>query len=102
MAENEFPKIFKCPHCGSSKTVIGVSLAPFKENGKIPIDAFGAMERKATPLLDPRMCTLTVPLTMTSWDVCYDCGTYYCTKAEIIQQPKQNAPGAPGIIRPNF
>ena len=36
MAENEFPKMFHCPKCGSEKTVVGLALAPLKISGEVP------------------------------------------------------------------
>jgi transcription elongation factor Elf1 len=87
MAEDTFPKSFHCPKCGSEKTVIGMAIAPLKINGSIPITAFGALEHKLTPLMDPKNAKISCPAISSHFDVCWDCGTYYCTRAELVHLP---------------
>jgi hypothetical protein len=84
---NDFPKTYKCEKCGSSDTVIHRALAPLKASGQVSLDHFGSLEVKITPLMDPATCQVTVPCAVTHWDVCYDCGHYYCTKTETKNVP---------------
>jgi len=97
MAENEFPKIFKCPKCGSEKTVVGMALAPLKISGEVPIGAFGSIEKKLIPLMPPQQCKIAVPCLVICTDVCYDCGTDYASKVARVQIPKDQF-ARPGMI----
>ena len=92
MASSDFPKMFKCPKCGSDQTTIGKALAPLKMNGTVSLAAFGSMDKKYTPLVEPKDCKLFIPILVTHFDVCFECGTYYVTKVEIMQAPKQQQP----------
>ena len=87
----EFPKIFKCK-CGSERTVIGVATTPLKMNGTIALSAFGAMENKLIYLTDPSKSRISTPAVLSHWDVCMDCGSWYCVKVEVVQVPKQQQP----------
>ena len=87
MVESQFPKSFHCPKCGSEKTVIGLAIAPLKANGTIPLSAFGALEHKLTPLFDPKQAKISCPAISSHFDVCYDCGTYYCARVELVYLP---------------
>ncbi len=84
---NDFPKTYKCPKCGNSETVIHKALAPLKASGQVVLDFYGAMEAKMTPLQDPQKCQVSVTCVITTWDICFNCGEYYCTKAEIKNVP---------------
>jgi len=95
MAEASFPKNYHCPSCGSEKTVIGMGLAPLKMSGEIPLDAFACMERKAIQLVEPSKAKISVPTVITCWDICWECGTYYCNRVEMVHIPIQQ----PGLVR---
>lgn len=54
----EFPT---CPDCGSKVTVAQLAVAPFKESGKIPKEAFAALRKEIIPLEQPVLATIAVP-----------------------------------------
>jgi len=83
--EKKFSIEFKqCPLCGCPDTTCRLA---YKEEvvdkGKGP-DAFASTEKKATPLIDPRKATLTLPVLVESYDNCAKCGFRYCTKSEVV------------------
>ena len=97
MAENEFPKMFHCPKCGSEKTVVGIALAPLKISGEVPLGAFGSMRKDLVPLMPPQACKIAVPCIVICTDICYDCGTGYATKVVRVSVPKEQF-ARPGMI----
>jgi hypothetical protein len=83
-----FPKVFEsCPRCGCQETITKEAIKPYQENGKLPKDAFASLVKTAVPLLEPVLANLTIPVIVAHMDVCSACGEYYCTKAEITNQP---------------
>ena len=99
MAE-DFPKKFHCPNCGSEKTVMNVAATPLKASGRLPLDAFCMMDQKVIYLEEANKATGVVPAIKSSFDVCFDCGTWYCTMTEktLITLPPPKA--LPGMKRP--
>ena len=94
MAENEFPKHLHAQSVVARKQWSVYHLHRSKKMGRYRLMRL-AQWKKATLIACPTQCKIAVPVTMTICDVCYDCGTYYASKVEIVQIPKQNAPGGP-------
>lgn len=81
-----FPVEFKeCPVCKSEETICR---AACKGEPSIPEGTFVSLEKRFTTVQAPSK--LLGPLAkgiLTHYDVCQNCGTSYCTKAEIIMAP---------------
>ncbi len=99
----EFPIIFpKCPACGCPDTVARLACA---DDPSVDPTAFASLEKLLVPIQDlSKLTTPTVKAFVVHYDVCAQCGTRYCTKAEIIFMPVRLAPGTPGTpgARPPF
>lgn len=91
-------KTFKCPNCGSIETVSQLAIKESKlvEKGLLKADVPSALRRNIIPLVEASRVALTVPAVATHFDVCADCGTEYCTRAEVAELPIQYVqPGQP-------
>ncbi|MHB8084366.1 MAG: hypothetical protein ACYDHZ_00875 [Dehalococcoidia bacterium] len=99
-----FPvEIKKCPVCGSPDTMVNVAVEEAKKANKLPHDfPFGSAEKVAAALIDQRFVGAMAPAVLMHFDVCYNCGTRYCTKAEIIQVPVQVQMNPRGKMQPPF
>ena len=85
MSDNEIPQgplNFLCPNCGSGETVSRRLTEPERENGSIPPDVFSSLSRGVTPISAPKVLGVQVDIIVTYQDVCAQCGTPYCTRAE--------------------
>lgn len=91
----------KCRVCGCEETV-----AQKGAQGVIPEGTFVALEHKITPLEQPMLAVVTVKAIRYSEDICVECGTKRCTRADLIQipiqmlqQPGQQPGGTPMLNR---
>lgn len=80
MAEEQFPKFWKCPKCGSDSRL---TIKGWEEthNGQCPPGTHWEHQEYTmqTPGdLFPKKVSL-------HWDICWECGTRYAFKAEITQ-----------------
>lgn len=86
MAEqSRFPIVFgKCPNCGCTDTITQLAWDEEAEKGRVNKDTPVAAEHLQAPLIDPKKTIgITAGILILSVDWCADCGTRYCTKAEI-------------------
>lgn len=81
-----FPKDFNdCPVCHTGETICRLAC---DGEPSIPKGTFVSLEKVFTPIQD--VAKLIGPLVkgiMCHYDVCANCGTKYCTRAEIISVP---------------
>ncbi len=83
MTEAKFPKVFKCPNCGSSETAAKES-CKFTHNGKSPEPYY----LKADPpyvLIVPGVFDLVQKAMIVYRDICFECGKEYVTRIEVQQ-----------------
>lgn len=107
MAEqSRFPIVFeKCPICGSKETLTRLAWDEEAEKGRVNKDTSVAAEHIATPLIDPKKPpVLSASILFQHFDTCANCGTRYCTKADIgtgpvtmKQHPLGTVPPGPGM-----
>lgn len=94
----DFPE---CPVCHSTETVSskGMLIGIGDKSEKYP---FSHLEQKLVPIEQPVMAGVMVKAILTHYDVCYKCGTYRCTRAELVSVPVQAGPGQkmPGMGMP--
>lgn len=91
MAEElKFPLEFKeCPNCGSTKKVAGTIAEQEKKKGKISKEAQACIQQVTCIITDPRMVPLQAPVILIFLDICADCGTVYCIRAQLgVATPK--------------
>ncbi len=101
----KFPKAFsKCPVCGCEETLTGLIKADEVANNRMsPLIKTGL--QVAVPIIDPTriVAQITAPVLMALFDICADCGTYYCREANLMKgivgpQPR---PGPGGFLHGN-
>lgn len=104
MAEqSRFPMVIdKCPQCGSPETMCKVAWAEEAAEGRVNADTKVAAEMVQFPLIDPkRALSITTNILVIATDYCANCGTRYCTRAEIIKgqvtMKKQGPPPGGGF-----
>lgn len=74
-----------CPICHSKGTVARLACA---NEPSLPKGIFVSMEKIFTPIQDiSKIATPVIKGVLVHYDVCVNCGTRYCTKAEIISAP---------------
>ncbi|KKL84579.1 hypothetical protein LCGC14_1963360 [marine sediment metagenome] len=79
--------ILKCPNCGCPDTVNRAAAAPYKEDGRIPKDAYVAHSVTNKMIVPPTKVSLSVPTLFIYMDICLDCGILYATRAEQRDVP---------------
>ena len=81
-----FPVIFsECPICHSKDTVCRLACA---DESSIPKGTFVSLDKLFTPIQDiNRIATSMIKGILSHFDICAECGTRYCTKAEITSAP---------------
>lgn len=96
-----FPIEFKeCPICHSKETVCRLACA---DEPSIPKDVFVSLDKTFTPIQDvSKVVSPLIRGILVHYDVCANCGTRYCTRAEIISAPVsvQPRPGSPPRFDP--
>lgn len=90
------PFEFECPVCHSKETIAKVACA---DEPSIPQGTFVALEHMATPIQHPSsLLGPFIKAIICHYDICANCGTRYCTKAEkgqipvTVQQSPHNSP----------
>ena len=98
--ELKFPLTWsKCPNCGSTRRIAGEIIEQERKKGRIG-EGVTAVSFVAPPIMiaDPRKIILASPMLMTFYDVCADCGTLYCVRAEMkTVTPKIKPANPPGV-----
>lgn len=94
MAEEiKFPIEFKkCPNCGSTQRVAKILLDQEKERGKAGTLADAGAFMQQALLADPTRPFLSAPVLISLFDICAECGTAYCIRAEVRQATPQMKP----------
>lgn len=90
MAE-QFPKNYKCPHCGSDKPlVVAAWRAIWNEEAPPP----GGFEELTIGLKNPKAL---IPRGIRCWwDLCSVCGLKYCFRVDLVQgHPQPITPTTP-------
>jgi len=92
----EFPlKWTKCPACGSERALADMILKEEQAKGRMGKGLMGAVGEIVVPIADPRIAPTVVPVLVCIFDVCADCGTYYCRDANKVMgtpMPGQQTP----------
>jgi hypothetical protein len=96
----EFPKAFtKCPVCGCEETICNKVKAEEVANNRMKPETRVGFQ-SAVPIVDPTrlVAQLTAPVIVALFDICADCGAYYCreanlTKGMVATQPQKPMPG---------
>lgn len=94
--KEEIIKRFSCPKCGSTDRLMERIAAPERQSGALPDDVVVFIETKSGTVLNPRI--QYVPGTLrpagtTYWDLCFECGQYYCFLAKESQSMLAASPG---------
>ena len=80
----KFPLEFKeCPNCGSTRRVAGTIAEQEKQKGKLAKEVQACIQQLTCIITDPRMIALQAPVIIAFMDICADCGTYYCIRAQL-------------------
>lgn len=87
----------KCPVCGSTSKIAQGILDNLKEEGKIRSQMGGAAMVNQVILMDPGVRTLMVTMLTTMYDVCAECGAFYCilAKTDSVPTPTMQQPQIP-------
>jgi uncharacterized protein YoaH (UPF0181 family) len=92
-------EFLECPICHSQGTVARIACA---DEPSLPKGIFVSLEKVFTPIQDiNKIATPVVKGILVHYDVCVECGTRYCTKAEIISAPVTAGP-QPGMTIKNI
>ena len=84
----EFPVQFdKCPACQSTRKITDAIREEEIAKGKMSPDTVLYIGQTATPILDPKraLALISVPVIIAYYNICFDCGCYYCVRADKIQ-----------------
>ena len=95
--KQEFPKTFdKCPVCGSTRRLAGMIGEQEKAKHKLMANTPVFLNQLQTIVADQAIPSSTVPVLITSLDVCADCGTLYCIRADVGTATVQAKPSILG------
>lgn len=108
MEGRTFPLEFsKCPACQSTCKITDIIREEEIAKGKMSPDIVLYIGRTITPLLDPSkraLAVFSVPGIVAYYNICAECGCYYCVRAEKAQGqlqpvslPVRNMPPLSGI-----
>lgn len=95
--ELKFPlKFEKCPACGSKRRVAEIITNQEKAKGRVGKDRGTCIISYQSLVMDPASGGIIYapPLITTMFDVCADCGTFYCTQADLGTARVEMKPGA--------
>jgi hypothetical protein len=98
----QFPQC--CPVCGEKKKLLVGAMDQLKKEGKLSKEAFPRGAALQIPLIDPGRImkivspTIKIYTLMIFYDICAnpECGTFYLTGFEVIEQPAQMQAMGPG------
>lgn len=98
MEEVKFPLSFnKCPSCGGKRRVSDEVLKGEIAKGKAGEDIHSFLFQYQSAINDPRRTVLSVPVIISFFDVCVDCGTVYCINAQVASGVLGEKPKMPEI-----
>ena len=104
IAERKYPhgKDFKeCPVCKSTERIAEAELNHLKQMGKARPETLAYLFNHQSMIRDSTKLTITVPVVITYYDVCVECGTVYCIHFEInMAMPQIGSPPPGSMINP--
>jgi len=91
----EFPLNFdKCPACGDGRRLATEMIKEEIKKGKAGADARAYINKTQTIVVDQRRTWLSAPVLVSYYDICPNCGTYYCFRVESgVAMPQSKIPG---------
>ena len=94
----------KCPVCGSARRLAAEVLQHQIDDGKLPKESIAFITQCQSVVAGPVGTWLSAPCIISFFDVCVECGTFYCTHAEVqtvVQggKPKNNYQAGKGFSR---
>ena len=80
----DFPKEFsQCPSCGSTDRVANHVLQQLKDAKKAGPNMIAFIYKTQSLIMDQTKNQLSAPLVKAFYDICVECGTYYCIHVEV-------------------
>jgi len=90
-----------CPVCKGNNRLAGGVGEQMKKLGKIKPEETVFVNAHQSLLVPPSpLMVFTAPVLITYYDVCADCGAYYCVKAELKEVTVRPQPQGTHIGRP--
>ncbi len=89
-----FTKAFKeCPSCGSTNRVANEVIQKQKDEDKVRKDVRAWLFSHQSMIADITKPHIQVPVVISLYDVCMDCGTVYCIEVGVrMGQPQKQGP----------
>lgn len=96
MEERKYPITFdQCPNCGSKRRVANEVIQEQKDLGRAGENTKAWLFQHQSMIADMSRTHLQMPVVMSYYDVCVDCGTTYCIRVEKgMVTPKTKMPPA--------
>ncbi len=95
--EADFPKVFpQCPNCGSEETITKKVIVGMIADGRATKTLRGWIDAKVSAM-SPDKPHFTSPALRTIFDVCYDCGIYYCKEVDVATVMPEQKSGGPNV-----
>lgn len=93
----EFPLTFdQCPVCGSKRRVANEVIQEQKDAGTAKESTQAWLFNHQSIIMDQGRPHIQVPVVLSLYDVCMDCGTVYCIRAEVkMVTPQAGKPKMP-------
>ena len=83
----------KCPACGSTRRIAGMEIQSQIDKGRANPNTQAWLFNHQSMIADMSRTHLQVPIILSFYDVCVDCGTVYCIRVEKgMATPKVNMP----------
>jgi hypothetical protein len=100
--KEQFPQ--ECPICGEKERLLSGTMDRLKKEGKLSKEAFSKGAALQIPLIDPGRLmkivspTIKIYTLIIYYDICAnpECGCFYLTGFEVVEQPAQMQPMGPG------
>jgi len=84
---DEIVKDFPCPKCGSKDRFMSRIAQKEKDKGVLPEGLIGVLEVRSITVANPKPVIpyipgMVKPCGNAYFDICFECGTYYCFRVE--------------------